>query len=98
MIWVVTNGGSSNGRNEGSGGSSGGNGPDIGDGGSPAVGGVVLQKTPREGANDILLPNGLPPCALRSPAPRERHLSMPEIGEKERNYLFRELYRLRVMT
>ena len=45
--------------------------------------------------NDILLPNrptlGLhpPPCTrFALPAAREKHLSMPEIGEKERDYLF----------
>ena len=31
-------------------------------------------------------------------ATRERHLSMPEIGKKERDYLFKRLYRLRVMN
>ena len=59
--------------------------------------------------NDILLPNGPPFLLLEScpppprtrfavPATRETGLSMPEVGEKERNYLFKELYRLRVMT
>ena len=60
------------------------------------------------GVNDILLPNGPPSCASGVPSPprtkfalsaaRERCLSIPEIGEKERNYLFQKLYRLRVMT
>ena len=54
--------------------------------------------------NDILLPNGptlvlqgvpLPPCTrFTLPAARERHLSMPEIGEKERDYLFKKLHKL----
>ena len=30
-----------------------------------------------------------PPTRFSLPAPRERCLSMPEIGEKERNYLFK---------
>ena len=30
------------------------------------------------------------------PPPEERHLSMPEIGEKERNYYLFKLYRLKV--
>ena len=29
------------------------------------------------------------------PATRERHLSMPEIGEEERDYLFKELHKLK---
>ena len=60
------------------------------------------------GSNDILLPNG-PTLVLRGPSPaphtrfalptaRKRRLSMPEIGEKKRDYLFKKLYRLRVMT
>ena len=32
------------------------------------------------------------------PTAREKKISMPEIGEKERNYLFKKLYRFRVMT
>ena len=55
--------------------------------------------------NNILSPKGPPflsggpPRLTRFalPAARERCLSMPETGEKERNYLFK-LYRLRVMT
>ena len=47
--------------------------------------------------NDILLPNA-PTLVLCTrfalPATRERCLSMPEIGEKERDYLFTKLYRL----
>ena len=68
----------------------------------------VLQNRPGgEEVNDILLPNG-PTLVLRGsphqrtrlalPAPRERCFSMPEIGEKERDYLFKEFYRLRVTT
>ena len=62
---------------------------------------------PGGGVNDILLLNGPPPSApgglcphtrFALPAARERCLSMPETGEKERNYLFKKLYRLRVMT
>ena len=41
---------------------------------------------------------GHPHIRFALPTTRERRLSMPEIGEKERNYLFKELYRLRVMT
>ena len=55
--------------------------------------------------NDILLPNGPtlvlgPPPRTRFalPAARERRLSMPEIGEKEKEYLFKKLYRLSIMT
>ena len=32
---------------------------------------------------------GLPPLGSLYPPPEERCLSMPEIGEKERNYLFK---------
>ena len=56
------------------------------------------------GVNDILLPNG-PTLVLREsprpvlgspcPPPRKRCLSMPEIGEKERDYLFKELHKLK---
>ena len=58
----------------------------------------VLQNRPRgRGVNDVLLPKdppfftGGPPHILGSLGllPEERHLSMPEIGEKERNYLFK---------
>ena len=58
-------------------------------------GGGVTEQT---GGYDILLPKGpplslwgSPPHLLGSPCPppEERHLSMPEIGEKERNYLFK---------
>ena len=58
--------------------------------------------------NDILLPNGPTLVLQGSPSPpyyvqfsftlpitRERHLSMPEIGEKERDYLLKELYKLK---
>ena len=42
---------------------------------------------------------GVPPCTrFTLTAARERCLSMPEIGEKERDYLFKKLYRFRVMT
>ena len=41
-----------------------------------------------------LCSGGPPPCTrFTLPATRERHLSMPEIGEKERDYLFKELYK-----
>ena len=45
-----------------------------------------------------------PPLCFRGPSPhtrfalpaaRERRLSKPEIGEKERDYLFKELYKLK---
>ena len=66
----------------------------------------VTEQARGAGSNDILLPNGptlvlwAPPLHTRFalPATRERRLSMPEIGEKGRNYLFKKLYRLRVMT
>ena len=58
--------------------------------------------------NDMLLPKGpllslwvsSPPILLGSPClpPEEKRLSMPEIGEKERNYLFKSYTDLRVMT
>ena len=39
------------------------------------------------------------PCTrFALPDARERCFSMPEIGEKERNYLFKKLYRFRIMT
>ena len=64
----------------------------------------MLQNGPVEVGNDILLPNG-PPLLLGSPcikftlpAARKLQLSMPEIGEKERNYLFKSYTNLRVMT
>ena len=40
---------------------------------------------------------GVPPPRTRFalPAAWERCLSMPEIGEKERDYLFKELYKLK---
>ena len=48
------------------------------------------------GVNDILLPKGppfsprvIPPLGSLCPPPEERHLSMPEIGKRERNYLFK---------
>ena len=51
-----------------------------------------------------MLPNG-PPLFLGSPCSRlalttarELQLSMPEIGEKERNYLFKSFTDLRVIT
>ena len=34
----------------------------------------------------------------KCPPPEERRLSMPETGEKERNYLFKSYTDLRVMT
>ena len=41
-------------------------------------------------------PGGPPPCTrFTFPAVRERCLSMPEIGEKERDYLFKKLYKLK---
>ena len=50
-----------------------------------------------QGVNNILLPKGPPfffggsprPTRFTLPVPEERRLSMPEIGEKERNYLFK---------
>ena len=43
-----------------------------------------------------LCSGGLPPCTrFALPAARERCLSMPEIVEKERDYLFKELYKLK---
>ena len=46
---------------------------------------------------DPPLCSGGPPPHTRFtlPATRERHLSMPEIGEKERDYLFKVLYKLK---
>ena len=66
---------------------------------------LLLQDRPWGLGNDILLPNG-PTLVLRGvhpsprtrfalPASRERHLSMPETDEKERDYLFKELYKLK---
>ena len=51
-------------------------------------------RTDPGGVNDILLPKGSPffsggphlPTRFTLPAARERCLSMPETGEKERNY------------
>ena len=43
-----------------------------------------------------LCSRGLPPhTRFALPATRERHLSIPEIGENERDYLFKELYKLK---
>ena len=58
---------------------------------------ILLQNRQGEGVYNILLPKGPPflsggpPHLLGSlcPLPEERCLSMPEIGEKERNYLFK---------
>ena len=67
----------------------------------------LLQNRPGPGGvNNILLPKGLPPLSLWGPPllgspcppPEERYLSMPETGEKERNYLFKSYTDLRVMT
>ena len=46
---------------------------------------------------DPPLCSGGPPPLTRFalPATRERHLSVPDIGEKERDYLFKELYKLK---
>ena len=61
-------------------------------------GALMLQNRPVGGANDILLPKGpllflwgFPPHLLVSlcPPPEESRLSMPEISEKEKNYLFK---------
>ena len=54
----------------------------------------VTEQTREGGANDTLLPNGptlvlggpLPRTRFALPATRERCLSMPEIGEKERDF------------
>ena len=46
-----------------------------------------------------LCSGGPPPCTrFTLPTARERRLSMPETGEKEKDYLFKKLYRLRVIT
>ena len=46
--------------------------------------------------NPPMCSGGPPPCTrFTLPAARKRHLSMPEIGEKERDYLFKELYKLK---
>ena len=59
---------------------------------------IVIEQTWGGGVNDILLPKGPPFCSRDSPLhlldslfplPEERHLSMLEIGEKERNHLFK---------
>ena len=43
-----------------------------------------------------LCSRGPPPrTRFALPAARKRHLSMPEIGKKERDYLFKELYKLK---
>ena len=43
-----------------------------------------------------LCSRGLPPhTRFALPATRERHLSIPEIGENERDYLFKELHKLK---
>ena len=49
---------------------------------------------------DPPLCSGGPPTHTRFalPTARERCLSMPEIGEKDRDYLFKKLDRIRVMT
>ena len=46
---------------------------------------------------DPPLCSGGPPhhTGFSLPTIRERHFSMPEIGEKERDYLFKELYKLK---
>ena len=45
---------------------------------------TITERTPH------FLPGGSPPpTRFALPSARERHLSMPEIGEKERNYLFK---------
>ena len=41
---------------------------------------------------------GVPCTRFALPAARELQLSMPEIGEKERNYLLKSYTDLRVMT
>ena len=60
-------------------------------------GSSVTEQTWGAGVNNILLPKGNPLSLwgpthlLGSPClpPQERRLSMPEIGEKERNYLYK---------
>lgn len=43
-----------------------------------------------------LVPGGRPPrTRFALPAARERGLSVPEAGEKDRDYLFKELYELK---
>ena len=43
----------------------------------------------------LLFSEGPPPrTKFALPTTKERRLSMPEIGEKERDYLFKELYKL----
>ena len=55
----------------------------------------LLQNGPKEERDKILLPNGPPPfpgspCTrFTLPSTRELWLSMPEFGEKKRNYLFK---------
>ena len=45
---------------------------------------------------DPPLCSGVPPCTrFTLPTARERRLSMPETGEKEKDYLFKELYKLK---
>ena len=65
----------------------------------------VTEQTGVGCVNDILLPKGPPflqgpppPTGFTLPTARERCLSMAEIGEKERNYLFKSYTDLRVMT
>ena len=64
--------------------------------------GVVHNKLLRKGYSLCL--SGGPPLThthlldSQCPPPEERHLSMPETGEKERNYLLKSYKDLRVMT
>ena len=59
---------------------------------------MVLQNRPGAGGTiyyyrkDSLFLSGVPPTDLLGPPflpPEERHLSVSQIGEKERNYLFK---------
>ena len=62
---------------------------------------LVLLQSRRGVVHDKLLQKGFPLSVFggspshthllgsKCPPPEERHLSMPEIGEKERNYLFK---------
>ena len=65
---------------------------------------ILLQNRPGGRGGKIYCYRMAPPLCSGGPPPRTRfalltargrHLSMPEIGEKERYYLFKELYKLK---